>query len=277
MPQPTAFHGRLKGRAAIVTGAGSSGPGFGCGKAIAFLFAREGASVLLVDIEKARAEETRALILDAGGVAQVIVADVTDSAGAARIAAACESHFGGCDILVNNVGVGAGGNRLETVDEADWRRSMDLNFSSAFQMSRAVIPLLLQRKGAAIVNIASVAGWRAHGSAAYGPAKAALLQLNRELALMYGSEGLRANAVVPGHLLTPMVESHLSEAAKDVRRRIAPLGIDGDAWDVAQAALFLAGPESRFITGAALAVDGGVSGIGPLAAWERVSNPLSTI
>lgn len=276
MPAPLSFHGRLEGQVAVVTGAGSQGAGFGCGKAIAWLFAQEGASVLLVDIDKDRAEETQALILADGGRAAVATGDVTSAADAERIFADCARAFGRCDMLVNNVGVGAGGARLDGVVEEDWRRSIDLNFTSAFQMTRAAMPLLLQGQGRAIVNVASVAGWRAHGSAGYGPAKAALMQFTRECALIYGRDGIRANTVVPGHLMTPMVERFLPAEARDVRRGIAPLGTEGDAFDVAQAVLFLAGPESRFVTGIDLAVDGGVSSVGPLAAYELVTGRLAT-
>jgi len=131
---------------------------------------------------------------------------------------------------------------------------------------------LLAGQGKAVVNITSIAGMRAHGIAgSYGSAKAAMIHFTKEIAVMYGAEGLRANVVAPGHIMTPLVERFSSPDAREMRRRIAPLsGVEGNAWDIAYATLFLASPEARFITGMCLPVDGGVTGIAPLAAYERV-------
>jgi NAD(P)-dependent dehydrogenase (short-subunit alcohol dehydrogenase family) len=148
---------------------------------------------------------------------------------------------------------------------------MAVNFGTVINMCRAAMPALLAGRGRSIVNIASVAGILAHGNTAYGPSKAAMIQLTAELAVMYGRDGIRANCVAPGHIMTPMVEAYVKGEGRRVRRAIAPLGIEGDAWDIAQAALFLAGPESRFISGITLPVDGGVTVVGPLAAYERVT------
>ena len=270
MPQPTSFHARLRGSRAIVTGAGSLGSGVGTGKAIAALFAAEGCHVGLVDLDRDRAEQTLALVESLGGKGFVVPGDVADSVGAKRIVEDALGRLGGLDILVNNVGIAAGGGPLHLAPEADVERVMRINFGSALAMCRHAIPHLLAGDGKAIVNVASIAGMRAHGSAGYGPSKAAMIQLTAELAVMYGREGLRANAVVPGHIFTPMVEKNVVGDKRALRRDIAPLSIEGDAWDVAQAALFLAGSESRFITGVALPVDGGVTRIGPLAAIERI-------
>lgn len=277
MPAPTRFHGRLDGWRAIVTGAGSIGDGVGTGKAIAALFAGEGARVALLDLDPGRAEETRAMIADAGGAAIVVTGDVTDPASAAAMVAESVAWLGGLDVLVNNVGLGSGGQRLETIDPAAWTRGIALNLDSAFLMTRAAIPHLLAGRGKAVVNIASVAGMRAHGGGSYGPAKAALIHFTAELAVMYGGDGLRANVVAPGHIMTPLVERFAAPAARANRRKIAPLaGVEGDAWDVAQAALFLAGPEARFVTGVCLPVDGGVTQIAPLAAFERMTGESMT-
>jgi NAD(P)-dependent dehydrogenase (short-subunit alcohol dehydrogenase family) len=270
MPQPKSFHARLRGSRAIVTGAGSLGSGVGTGKAIAALFSAEGCHVCLVDLDRERAAETLAFVEALGGKGFVVCGDVADSESARRIVDEAVGQLGGLDILVNNVGIGAGGGPLHLAPEEDIERVMRINFGSALAMCRHAIPHLLEGTGRAIVNIASIAGMRAHGSAGYGPSKAALIQLTAELAVMYGREGLRANAVVPGHIFTPMVEEHVLGDKRALRRNIAPLPIEGDAWDIAQAALFLAGPESRFITGVALPVDGGVTQIGPLAAVERI-------
>lgn len=276
MPEPRTTYGRLDGWQAIVTGAGSLGDGVGTGRAIAMLFAREGARVALLDRDAGRVEATRALIVASGGDARCFLADLTCADDCGRVAAEALDWLGGLDVLVNNLGLGAGGARLEALTDETWRLGLDLNLNSAFYMTRAVAPALLRGRGRAVVNIASVAGIRAHGGGSYGPAKAALVQFTRELAVMYGPEGLRANAIAPGHIMTPLVEKFASPSAREVRRRIAPLDAEGDAWDVAQAALFLAGPESRFITGACLPVDGGVTIASPLATYERMVGESAT-
>jgi NAD(P)-dependent dehydrogenase (short-subunit alcohol dehydrogenase family) len=269
MPQPTQYWRRLEGKTAIVTGAGSQGEGFGTGKAMAYVFAREGARVCLVDREPARAEETLTLIREAGGEAFVCAADVTVASDCARCVDETVRRYGGLQVLVNNVGIGAGGGKLDQIDEALWDRVFDINLRSVYLMCRQALPHLVAARGA-VVNIASIAGLRALGGPAYGSSKAALVQLTRELALVYGRDGVRANTVAPGHLFTPLVHGMLDEAARRRRSGIAPLGVEGDAWDIAAAALFLASDEARFITGACLAVDGGVTGTGALAAHEMM-------
>ena len=152
---------------------------------------------------------------------------------------------------------------------------MAVNFGTVINMCREVMAALLADHGKAIVNIASVAGILAHGNTAYGASKAAMIQLTAELAVMYGGDGLRANCVAPGHIMTPMVEAHVKGEQRRIRTTIAPIGREDDAWDIAQAALLLAGPESRFITGITLPVDGGVTIVGPLAAYELVTSQLN--
>ena len=270
MPQPTQFRSRLAGKAAIVTGAGSQGRGFGTGKAIAFVFAREGAQVCLVDREAERAEATRKLIEDAGGDAFVCAADVTASEECARVVAQTMDRYGRLDTLVNNVGIGVSGGRVEQLDEAVWNRVIDVNLKSAVLMCKHALPALIASRGS-IVNIASSAALRAHGGGvAYGASKAGMIAVTRDLAVMYGREGVRANVVAPGHIYTPLVEGMLDEKARDTRRKIAPLGVEGDAWDVAAAVLFLASDEARFITAACLPVDGGVSEIAALTAHSLI-------
>lgn len=271
MPMPKEFRGRLAGKIAIVTGAGSQGEGVGTGKAIAFVFAGEGARVCLVDREPERAEQTRAMIAEAGGAAFICAGDVTLGADCARIVAATVERYGTVDILLNNVGIGVAGGPIERLDEALWQRVMDVNLKSAVLMTKHAIPHMIAAGGGAIVNIASVAGLRAHGGGvAYGSSKAGLIALTRDLAVMYGRAGVRANVVAPGHIFTPLVAGMLDKKAREVRRKVAPLGIEGDAWDVAAAALFLASDEARFITGVCLPVDGGVVEIGPLSAYGLI-------
>lgn len=264
MPIPTRFYQRMKGQRVIVTGAGSQGEGVGTGKAIAWLMAAEGARVALVDRNYEQAEATRKLIAEQGGEAAVFVANVTLAADCNRAIQDASAWLGGLDVLVNNVGAGSGSTRLENIEPDQFHANIDINLTSVFLMTRAAIPALLEGTGKAVINIASIAGMRAHGSAAYGPAKAATIQLTKELAVMYGREGLRANTIAPGHIFTPLVANYSD--VRDMRRKIGPLGIEGDAWDVAQASIFLASSEARFITGACLPVDGGVSALGPWAA-----------
>jgi len=271
MPPPQQHHGRLKGKVALVTGAGSKGEGFGTGKAIAWQFAMEGACVALIDNDAARAEEARALIEAAGGEAFSMVGDVTKSAHCQRFVNDTVARYGRLDVLVNNVGIGLSGGRVEQLDESVWDHVLDVNLKSAVLMCKHALPHLLATRQAAVVNIASIAGLRAFGGGvAYGASKAGMVQMTRDLAVMYGREGLRANVVAPGHLFTPMVSGFFDEATREVRRKVAPLGIQGDAWDVAAAALFLASDEARFVTGVCLPVDGGVVETGPLAAHALI-------
>lgn len=260
---------RLAGKVALVTGAGSQGEGIGTGKAISVVFAREGARVCLVDREPARAAATARMIQDAGGESIIVSADVTDEASCATAVHATLSRWGQLDVLVNNLGVGGGGGPLSQLGPAEFDRLLNLNFRSAYLMTRAALSPLLARRGN-VVNIISTAGLRAHGAGIYGPSKAALLQFTHELVVMHGRDGLRANAVAPGHIFTPLVAEFIDAAGRDRRRRIAPLNIEGDAWDVAFATLFLASDEARFVSGACIPVDGGVTQVAALAAHEMM-------
>lgn len=271
MPQPQTFHGRMRGWRAIVTGAGTLGDGVGTGKAIAALFAAEGAKVALFDLDEDRAQTTFDLIASMNGDARIFTGNVAEAQDAQRMTAEALEWLGGLDTLINNIGIGAGAGQLHTAPQADIDKVMAVNLGTVINMCREAMPALLEGNGKSVVNIASVAGILAHGNSAYGPSKAAVIQLTAELAVMYGRDGIRANCVAPGHILTPMVEAYVKGEGRRVRSAIAPIGIEGDAWDIAQAALFLAGPESRFITGITLPVDGGVTVVGPLAAYERVT------
>lgn len=277
MPVPINHHNRLVGKVAIVTGAGSQGSdesGVGTGKAIAVCLAAEGASVCLVDRVPERAQDTLKRIETFGGQAFICAADVTLWSDCQRVVDESVSRFGGLDILVNNVGVTGSPGGFDVFDDADWARVMDINLKSAVLMSRGAVPAMLKRGGGSIINISSLAGQLAHGSGfAYGPSKAAMAQLSAELAVTYGRQGVRANTVAPGHILTPLSQGLTNPALVAARRKVGPLGIEGDAWDVAGAAVFLASAESRFITGALIPVDGGVSAIGPLAAYGMIMRP----
>ena len=273
MPEPTQYYNRLADQVAIVTGAGAPGDEMGNGRAIAILFARERARVCVVTRDAANAQRTVEMISAFGGAAFACAGDVTKPDDCARIVARTLETYGALDILVNNVGRGFGGPRLEDVDDATWREVLDVNLTGAFNMCRAAMPALLAGRGKAIVNISSISGQRAHGTPAYGPAKAALDAFTRELATMYGRQGLRANTVSPGHLYTPHVANNPYTAAlREQRRKAGPLGLEGDAWDVASATLFLASREARLITGALLPVDAGVSQIGAMTGHSLIED-----
>ena len=257
----------LNGKVAVITGCGCYGAGWGNGKAMSVLFARQGAIVLGLDISRAAAEETRALVIGEGNVMHVNECDVTRSEEIKRIFETWVAEHGGLDILVNNVGRSEPGN-IVTMDEATWRSQLDLNLTSAFLVSKYAVPMMAQRGGGSIVCISSVAGLRYVGKdqVAYAAAKAALIQFTRASAVMFARQNVRLNCVVPGLMDTPIVR-RLAEryAGGDyegtVARRNAqvPMGRMGDAWDVAHAALFLASDEARYVTGTEIVVDGGLT------------------
>ena len=259
---------RLAGRVAIVTGAGSIGPGWGNGKATAVLFAREGARVFAVDRNAQAAEETRAIIAAEGGVCETFTADVARAADVEALVRRCNDAFGAVDILHNNVGIVALGGPVE-LDEADWERLMAVNLKSMFLTCKHVLPVMEAQGRGAIVNIGSVAGIRYLGLpyVAYSTTKGAVLAFTRSVALQYAAKGIRANTILPGLMDTPMVEAALPGAyaqgdaarMKALRHAQCPMGRMGDAWDVARAALFLASDDARYITGAELVVDGGLT------------------
>ena len=260
--------GRLEGKVAIVTGAGSIGPGWGNGKATAVLFAREGARVLAVDRNPRAVEETRAIIASEGGVCEAFTADVARGQEVAALVQRCLAAFGFVDILHNNVGILALGGPVELA-EADWDRLFAVNLKSMFLTCKHVLPAMEARGRGAIVNLGSVAGIRDLGVpyVAYNTTKGAVLAFTRSVALQYAKKGIRANTILPGLMDTPMVEAGLPSAyaqgdvakMKAVRHAQCPMGHMGDAWDVARAALFLASDEARYITGAELVVDGGLT------------------
>jgi NAD(P)-dependent dehydrogenase (short-subunit alcohol dehydrogenase family) len=258
---------RLKDKVAIVTGAGSVGPGFGNGKAIAVLFAREGARVFAVDIAPTAAEETRTLIENEGGACATHVCDVTNGAAVAAMIEACTARFGRLDILVNNVGGSEPGGAVDMSEET-WRRQLEFNLTSAFLGCKHAIPAMQRSGGGAIINISSVAGHRHIGNdhVAYAAAKGGLQQFTRSAAVQYAAKGVRLNLVTPGLMHTPLVEQRLARqyasgdlaAIIEKRHRQVPMGRMGDGWDVAYAALYLASDEARYVTGAEIVVDGGL-------------------
>jgi NAD(P)-dependent dehydrogenase (short-subunit alcohol dehydrogenase family) len=258
---------RLEGKVALVTGCGSSGPGWGNGKAIAVLLARQGATVFGVDLALEAAEVTRDLIRDEGGAAEVQAADVTDAAQVRAMVEACLARFGRIDILVNNVGRSEPGGPVEMSEET-WDEQMDVNVKAAYLTCKSVLPVMERQGGGSVVNISSVAGLRYAGKpqVAYAAGKAALMQLTQTTAVLYAARGVRLNCVVPGLMFTPLVQRLADKYANGDfdgfvahRHRQVPMGRMGDAWDVANAVLFLASDESRYITAQQIVVDGGLT------------------
>jgi len=257
---------RLRGKSAIVFGAGSRGPGWGNGKAAAVAYAREGARIACIDLTPHGAEETAAIIRAEGFEAIAHAADVTDLASIQTAVGAVADAFGRIDILHNNVGVTHMGGPVE-LDEDNFKAAIDLNLGSVYRTAKAVLPHMLQDGGGAIVNISSLAAIRYVGYPyfAYYATKAAVNQATVALAMQYARQGIRANCIMPGLIDTPMIYAQISGQYASVEEMVAarnamvPLGHMGTAWDVAAAAVFLASDEAKFITGVCLPVDGGQS------------------
>jgi NAD(P)-dependent dehydrogenase (short-subunit alcohol dehydrogenase family) len=259
--------GRVEGKVALIAGAGCVGPGWGNGRAAAVLFAREGAKVFAVDKNADAMTETVASVGNDGEIA-THVCDVLDDTQVGAMTEACRKRFGRIDILVNNVGGSAAGGAAEMSEEI-FDKQIDYNLKSVFLACRHVIPVMIEQGGGAIVNTASSSGIRFTGSPqiGYAASKAAVIQFSRVTAVQYASKGIRVNTVVPGQMHTPMVEARLAKQRTGgdietlLKSRVAriPLGFMGDGRDTANAVLFLASDEARFITGTEIVVDGGMT------------------
>src|SRR3954467_1811001 len=261
---------RLKGKTAVVVGAGSIGPGWGHGQATAVTFAGEGAQVFCVDRNAVAAEETVGIIESEGNKAVAFTADVSRATEVEGMVAGCLKAYGRIDVLDNNVGIAEMGSVIE-VSEAEWDRVFAVNLKSAFLAMKHVIPVMARQGGGSIINISSIASIRHLGVSyvTYASSKAAMNQMTRTTAVEFARQHIRVNAILPGLMKTPMVEHSAGLAASyangDVeamwRARDAqvPMGHMGDAWDVANAALYLASDESKYVTGIELVVDGGIT------------------
>ncbi|MGQ0543787.1 MAG: SDR family NAD(P)-dependent oxidoreductase [Betaproteobacteria bacterium] len=258
---------RLKGKVAILTGAGSIGPGWGNGKAAAVLYAREGAMVVAVDIDVSAGEETRDVIRSEGGGCDAIQADVSRSSDVAALADQCIARYGRIDILHNNVGIVEVGGPVE-INEENWDRLLAVNLKSVYLTCKYCLPHMVAQGSGVIVNISSVASIRYTGypSASYNASKGAINQLTQNIAIQYADQGIRANCVLPGLMDTPQIRAYVTngyggDPAEMIRKRnaVCPMKRMGNAWDVAYASLFLVSDEARYITGAQLVVDGGLS------------------
>ncbi|OLT15513.1 short-chain dehydrogenase [Pseudonocardia sp. CNS-139] len=250
---------RLEGKVAIVTGGGSRGPGIGTGRAAAVLFARNGARVLVVDRDEAAAKVTADMIAEEGGEAATFAADLTSPDDCTAMAAAAVSRWGRIDILDNNVGTEGAGTILD-VDPAFWDRVIQVNVTTIVNASRAVIPVMAQGGGGAIVNLSSISATRPRGLTPYTAAKGAVIALTRAMAIDHAGQGIRVNVIAPGPIYTPMVSSEgMDPELRERRRKASPLALEGTGWDVGYAALYLCSDEARYLTGVLLPVDGGTS------------------
>ncbi len=249
--------GRLAGKVAVVTGAGSRGPGLGNGKAAAILFAREGARVLCVDVAKERGEETVGLIRAEGGEAEPFAADVTRAEDCRAMVAAAVERWGGLDVLHNNVGIESRTDLLDTTEE-EWDQTLRVDLTSMFLATKSAVPAMTERGAGSVICVSSVAGMRGVGRTAYAAAKAGILGFVRSVAGQLGPQGIRVNAIAPGLVWTPMVEFRGPEA-REQRRQASPLGTEGTGWDVGWGAVYLASDESRWVTGQTLVIDAGLT------------------
>ncbi len=260
--------GRLQDKVAVITGAGSIGPGWGNGKATSVLFAREGAKVVCVDRNSDAAEETKDLIEAEGGVALAVTCDVSKKDQVDAMAKAVFERFGRIDILHNNVGIAVVGGPVE-IEEDVWDRVSDVNLKSLYLVCKAVLPIMEAGGGGAIVNTSSIAGIRYTGVdyITYSTTKGAIIPFSRSIALQYAKKGIRSNCILPGLMDTPMIYAGLQDAysdgdmdrMKEIRGAQCPTGKMGDAWDVAHAALFLASDDAKYVTATELVVDGGLT------------------
>lgn len=268
--------GRLAGRTALVVGGGSTHDDWpGTGSAMARLFAAAGANVAVMGRSKENTERSVKAIAELGGTALAVIGDASDDAAAERAAQQVEEAFGGLDILVNNLGIGAPGGVVDLPIE-DWNRVIATNLTSVLTMSRHAAPLLQKSTAPSVINIGSVAGMGSGGSFAYGTTKGALEAMTRDMAFDLGRSGIRVNLVVPGHLYTPSGSQFAADDARRLRNEVNMLGAEGTAWDVAWTALFLAGEESRFITATTVPVDAGATKVLPVlaVAHDRQRRPV---
>ena len=260
--------GRLAGKVAVVTGAAPRGEGVGNGMATAIMFAREGAKVVLVNRSAERAEALAKQIVGEGGEAAIFAGDVTQPETASEMADFAVDRYGRLDILHNNVGVGGPGTP-ETVSMEDWNRVLQTNLTSSMVCCKYAIPKMLAGGGGSIIMVSSIAGAvglsGSAGAVAYATAKAGLHGMTMSIAADYATRNVRCNCLIVGSVHTPMV-AHLGGEARERRRKMVPMQVEGTAWDIAYGAVYLASDESRWVTGILLPIDGGLTAV---RAWPR--------
>jgi NAD(P)-dependent dehydrogenase (short-subunit alcohol dehydrogenase family) len=257
--------GRFSDRSVLVTGSGS-----GIGRVIAKRFADEGAAVVVVDIVAEKADEVAREIVDVGGNAIAVHADVSVAGDVSVMRAAAEAAFDRVDVLVNNAAID-GGDDLLAIDEAMWDRDLAVCLKSVFLCSKELLPGMIERQGGVIVNIASVNGLAYFANEGYSAAKAGMISLTRSIAVRYGPHGIRCVAIAPGTIRTPIWQEKLDKEPEVFERltRWYPLRRVGEPEDVAGTAVFLASDEASWITGTVVTVDGGL-----LAGNERMAREL---
>lgn len=259
---------KLKDKIAIVTGAGSVGPGWGNGRATAVRFAQEGARVIAVDRDEEALKNTIEVADDVKEHIVPMVADLQDVHAAAGLLKAVVEREGRVDVLVNNIG-GSYAGGVHELSEEEWQQQIDINLSIAYRMMRETVPVMRSQRAGNLINLSSTSGlrWTGSAQAAYAASKAAVIQLTKVTAVENAPFGIRANTIVPGQLHTPMVEARLAkqraggDAEALIKQRLSriPLRFAGDGRDTAAAATFLASDDARFITGTEIVVDGGMS------------------
>ena len=259
MPERTAQN--LRGKVAVVTGAGSRADGIGNGRAAAILLAEAGAKLVLLDENEAWAARTRQMIEAEGGEAVVVRADVTRPQDCAGAVATAVERFGRLDVLVNNVGVSGPRGDAVAVDLEEWDRGLRINVTSMMLMARFAVPEMAKRKSGAIVNIASVAGLRGGiPNLLYATSKGAVVNMTRAMAAHHAADGIRVNCVCPGMVYTPMMYAKgMSPELREARRMRSLLKTEGTGWDTGAAVVFLASGSARWITGVILPVDAGAT------------------
>lgn len=258
--------GRLEGKVAIVVGAGQQpGETIGNGRAVAERFAEEGAALLLVDINEEWAEATRAAVERHGHPASTLRADITREEDCAAIARVCVERYGRIDVLHNNVGRSRGDRKTAEMDADTWDAIMGMNLKGMFMTCKHVLPHMVARKAGCIINISSTSSLSARPTVTYKTSKAGVNALTQHIAMENARHGIRANVILPGLIDTPMAIERRAqergvprEVVRAEREALVPMGRMGSAWDVANAAVFLASDEAGYITGVILPVDGGL-------------------
>jgi len=257
---------RVQDKVVAVFGAGSSGEGWSNGKAAAVLYARHGARVFAIDVRAEAAAETDGIIRGEGGICAAAQADVTKSQDIERAVDSILRKWGRIDVLHNNVGITQMDDPVSASEES-WHRVMDVNITSVFLTCKYVLPHMMSQRSGAIINISSTASVQInqHPYFSYYASKSGVNHLTRALAVHYAPHGIRANAVLPGVMDTPLIYQQMAGQFRDTEEMIrsrnaaSPMGHMGTAWDVAHAALFLASDEAKYVTGVCLPVDGGKS------------------
>ena len=257
---------RLQDKVAIIVGGGQQpGDTVGNGRATAERFAAEGATVLIVDIDEAWAEATLGAVTAHGRPASVFRADITREADCAAIARTCVERYGRIDILHNNVGMSKGDGRTADLDAEVWDRLMAMNLKGMFMTCKHALPHMVRQKSGCIINVSSTASLALRPTLTYKTSKAGVNAMTQHIAMENAVHGIRANAILPGLIDTPMAINRRAqergvdpEIIRQERNALVPLRRMGTAWDVANAAVFLASDEAAYITGVLLPVDGGL-------------------